>query len=44
MKRNVGKSGLCGIAMAASYPIKSSPNPAPGKYVLYDHIKYYNYV
>ena len=30
MKRNVGSGGICGIAMAASYPIKTSPNPAPG--------------
>uniref|UniRef100_A0A0D3H346 Uncharacterized protein n=1 Tax=Oryza barthii TaxID=65489 RepID=A0A0D3H346_9ORYZ len=32
MKRDVSaKEGLCGIAMEASYPIKTSPNPAPKK-------------
>ncbi|KAM0824355.1 hypothetical protein ACQ4PT_070252 [Festuca glaucescens] len=31
MKRNVkDKKGLCGIAMAASYPVKTSPNPKQG--------------
>uniref|UniRef100_A0ACD6AH47 Uncharacterized protein n=1 Tax=Avena sativa TaxID=4498 RepID=A0ACD6AH47_AVESA len=31
MKRNVkSKQGLCGIAMAASYPVKTSPNPKQG--------------
>jgi KDEL-tailed cysteine endopeptidase len=31
MKRNVkDKKGLCGIAMAASYPVKTSPNPKLG--------------
>ncbi|XP_006659684.1 KDEL-tailed cysteine endopeptidase CEP1 [Oryza brachyantha] len=30
MKRDVSaKEGLCGIAMEASYPVKTSPNPAP---------------
>lgn len=29
MERGISaKEGLCGIAMEASYPIKSSPNPA----------------
>uniref|UniRef100_A0A0A9BWT8 Uncharacterized protein n=1 Tax=Arundo donax TaxID=35708 RepID=A0A0A9BWT8_ARUDO len=28
MKRDVAaKEGLCGIAMEASYPVKTSPNP-----------------
>ncbi|KAJ4798460.1 hypothetical protein LUZ62_049706 [Rhynchospora pubera] len=32
MQRNVkAKEGLCGIAMAASYPIKTSPNPPSRK-------------
>ncbi|KAJ9516590.1 hypothetical protein QJQ45_015235 [Haematococcus lacustris] len=30
LKRDVGETGLCGIATAASYPIKSTPNhPVP---------------
>ena len=29
LKRDVGKEGMCGIAMAASYPLKTSPNPSP---------------
>jgi C1A family cysteine protease len=29
LKRNVGKEGMCGIAMAPSYPLKTSPNPKP---------------
>ncbi|KAF8062801.1 RD21C [Scenedesmus sp. PABB004] len=28
LKAGVGKAGLCGITTAASYPVKSSPNPA----------------
>ena len=31
MKRGVGKQGLCGINMAPSYPVKTTPNPVPGK-------------
>ncbi|KAG8048277.1 hypothetical protein GUJ93_ZPchr0008g11469 [Zizania palustris] len=32
MKRDVSaKEGLCGIAMEASYPVKTSPNPEPKK-------------
>ncbi|KAL5229635.1 hypothetical protein ABZP36_028411 [Zizania latifolia] len=32
MKRDVSaKQGLCGIAMEASYPVKTSPNPDPNK-------------
>ncbi len=27
IKMGVGKTGLCGIAMSASYPIKAGPNP-----------------
>jgi hypothetical protein len=27
LRRGVGESGLCGIAMQASYPVKQSPNP-----------------
>lgn len=30
MKMGVSKEGICGIAMAASYPVKTSPNPPPG--------------
>lgn len=31
LKRNVkDKEGMCGIAMVASYPIKTGPNPDPG--------------
>jgi len=30
MKRNVGQSGICGIAMAASYPEAGTPGPSPG--------------
>ena len=40
MKRNVGSKGLCGIAMAPSYPIKNSPNPAPG----YTYTNTYKYI
>ncbi|CAL4946040.1 unnamed protein product [Urochloa decumbens] len=29
MERGAGDGGLCGIAMEASFPIKTSPNPAP---------------
>jgi len=29
MKRNVGTSGICGIAMAASYPQAGAPAPGP---------------
>ncbi|CAD6336078.1 unnamed protein product [Miscanthus lutarioriparius] len=28
MQRGTGNGGLCGIAMEASFPIKTSPNPA----------------
>jgi hypothetical protein len=28
MQRGAGNGGLCGIAMEASFPIKTSPNPA----------------
>jgi len=32
MERGINdERGLCGIAMEASYPIKTSPNPAPNK-------------
>ncbi|KAK3162782.1 hypothetical protein QOZ80_1BG0093710 [Eleusine coracana subsp. coracana] len=29
MQRGVGDGGLCGIAMEASFPVKTSPNPVP---------------
>ncbi|CAO2167430.1 unnamed protein product [Urochloa humidicola] len=29
MQRGAGDGGLCGIAMEASFPMKTSPNPAP---------------
>ncbi|XP_062187223.1 cysteine endopeptidase Rep1-like [Phragmites australis] len=29
MQRGTGDGGLCGIAMEASFPIKTSPNPVP---------------
>jgi hypothetical protein len=28
MQRGAGNGGLCGIAMEASFPVKTSPNPA----------------
>uniref|UniRef100_A0ACD5Y1R9 Uncharacterized protein n=1 Tax=Avena sativa TaxID=4498 RepID=A0ACD5Y1R9_AVESA len=39
MKRNVkAKQGLCGIAMAASYPVKTSPNPNKQGVLLRDEL------